>query len=142
MGYLLRRLLSEMRGQTDALLEPLGLTHAQWEPLFKLWKSQAGTVAELARDMQTDPSAATRLLDRLEAKGYCKRVRSIDDRRVVNLKLTPEGVAAAKRIPPVLAHVMNADLAGFSRGEWQALLSYLRRMLANAKSADRGAAGG
>ncbi len=49
VGYLLRRLLTEMRNQTDVRLEPHGLTNAQWEPLFKLWKSQARTVAELAQ---------------------------------------------------------------------------------------------
>jgi len=134
VGYLLRRLGVSMKTETDKRLEPHGLTNAQWEPLFKLRKSQASTVAELAREMQTDPGATTRMLDRLEAKGLCKRVRSVEDRRVVNLELTPEGEDAADMVPPALADVMNAHLAGFSKTEWQALLGYLRRMLANAEA--------
>jgi len=132
VGYLLRRLIHTIRAEIDLRLEPHDLTHAQWEPLYKLKKCQAGTVAELARELQTDPGATTRLLDRLEAKGLCKRVRSTEDRRVVNLELTPEGEASAEHIPQALADVMNAHLAGFSKTEWQALLGYLRRMLANA----------
>lgn len=134
IGYLLHRLLCSLRSETDVRLEPHGLTNAQWQPLFKLQKSQASTVAELAREMQTDPGATTRMVDRLEAKGLCKRVRSCEDRRVVNLELTPDGELAASKVPPALAEVMNAHLAGFSKTEWQALLGYLRRMLANAEA--------
>jgi DNA-binding MarR family transcriptional regulator len=134
VGYLLRRLLISMRQEIDKRLEPHGLTSAQWEPLFKLQKCKTSTVAELAREMQTDPGATTRLLDRLEAKGLCKRVRSTEDRRVVNLELTPDGEAAADKVPGALAEVMNAHLAGFSKTEWQALTGYLRRMLANGEN--------
>jgi DNA-binding MarR family transcriptional regulator len=134
VGYLLRRLVTSIKAEADKRLEPHGLTNAQWEPLYKLKKSHACTVAELARVMQTDPGATTRMLDRLEAKGLCKRVRSTEDRRVVNLELTAEGDDAADKIPGALAEVMNAHLAGFSKTEWQALLGYLRRMLANAEA--------
>src|SRR3954468_5070118 len=92
VGYLMRRVLMAITQDTDKRLEPHGLTHAQWGPLFKLRNGcGSATVAELAREMQMDPGAMTRLLDRLEAKGLCKRVRSTDDRRVVNLALTQEG---------------------------------------------------
>ena len=74
----------------------------------------------------------TRMLDRLEAKGLCQRVRSSDDRRVVNLEITDAGREAAKVIPEVLSRVQNAYLAGFSVEEWETLKSYLRRMLDNA----------
>jgi DNA-binding MarR family transcriptional regulator len=85
----------------------------------------------------------TRLLDRLEAKGLCKRVRSTEDRRVVNVELTAAGEEAADQIPKALSEVLNASLAGFSKTEWQAFKGYLRRMLENAgdlKEADEVAA--
>lgn len=132
VGYLMRRVLLALTQDTDKRLEPHGLTHAQWGPLFLIRKSGSATVAELARELQMDPGAMTRLLDRLEAKGLCKRVRSTDDRRVVNLALTPEGQKAADKVPVALAEVMNAHLAGFSRTEWQALKGLLQRMLDNA----------
>lgn len=134
VGYLMRRVLVAITQAADRRLEPDGLTHTQWGPLFMLRNSRASTVAELARELQTDPGAMTRLLDRLEAKGLCRRERSTDDRRVVRIALTPEGNAAASRVPAVLAQVMNQTLSGFTRAEWESLKGMLTRMLANAES--------
>jgi DNA-binding MarR family transcriptional regulator len=134
VGYLMRRVLMAVTQAADRRLEPDGLTHTQWGPLFMLRSSRASTVAELARELQTDPGAMTRLLDRLEAKGLCRRERSTDDRRVVRIVLTPEGDAAASRVPTVLAQVMNQALSGFSRAEWESLKGMLGRMLVNAEA--------
>jgi DNA-binding MarR family transcriptional regulator len=90
------------------------------------------TVAELARGCQQDAGSMTRLLDRLEAKGLVRRVRSGEDRRVVNIELTDEGRAAAKKIPAVLCGVQNAHLHGFTVEEWRTLKGLLRRILDNA----------
>ncbi len=132
VGYLMRRVLSAVAHEVERQLEPSDLTSAQWLPLLKLHMGQGGTVAELARGCQLDAGAMTRLLDRLEAKGLCRRVRSVADRRVVNIELTEEGRVAAIGIPVVLSRVQNACLAGFSAGEFETLKGFLRRMLANA----------
>jgi len=115
--------------QVDKRLDVHELTSAQWGPLMRLRTTGGSTVAELARWLQVDAGAMTRLLDRLEKKGLCKRVRSTEDRRVVKVELTPEGATAIQQVPAVLAEVMNAHLAGFSKTEWQALKTYLQRML-------------
>jgi DNA-binding MarR family transcriptional regulator len=130
-AYLMRRILSCMASEVDGALEPRGLTSAQWVPLFKLHMGLASTVAELARECELDAGAMTRLLDRLEAKGLLARVRSSEDRRVVNLELTKEGREAARQIPEVLCKVQNAFLQGLSVEEWQQLKDLLRRVLAN-----------
>jgi len=132
VGHMMRRVLGSIAQEVERQLEPTGLTNAQWVPLFKLALGRASTVAELARECQLDAGGMTRLLDRLEAKGLCRRVRSSEDRRVVNLELTPEGAEAAKEIPEVLSRVQNAHLAGFSEDEWKTLSGLLNRMLDNA----------
>jgi DNA-binding MarR family transcriptional regulator len=129
VAYLMRRILSLIAQGVERELEPQGLTNAQWVPLLKLYMGRASTVAELARECELDAGSMTRLLDRLEAKALCRRVRSSEDRRVVNLELTPAGRAAARDIPLILSRVQNAHLAGFSLEEWEVLKSYLRRML-------------
>jgi len=134
VAYLMKRVLASFIQQAELRLEPQDLTHAQWMPLFKLRQARRMAVAELARELQMDAGAMTRLLDRLEKKGLCKRVRSTEDRRVVMLELTPEGEAAAELVPGVLTDVLNAHLAGFSKTEWQALMGYLRRMLDNGEA--------
>lgn len=131
VGYLMRRVVNGIAHGVDRRLEGVGLTNAQWVPLFKLYLKHAATAAELARGCQVDAGAMTRMLDRLEAKGLIRRLRSTDDRRVVNIELTAEGVQAAEQIPAVLCEVQNAHLAGVSRDEWLALKGTLRRMLEN-----------
>jgi DNA-binding MarR family transcriptional regulator len=76
----------------------------------------------------------TRMLDRLEAKQLCRRVRSSQDRRVVHLELTQAGSAAAREIPAILCRIQNAHLAGFSVDEWETLKSYLGRILETAQA--------
>jgi len=133
VGYLIRRVMLAVGQEIERQLEPSDLTNAQWVPLFKLYLGKASTVAELARECHMDAGAMTRLLDRLEAKGLCRRVRSLDDRRVVNIELTDFGLEAAKGIPVVLSRVQNAHLAGFSVQEFETLKGFLRRILDNAQ---------
>jgi len=135
VGYLMKRVIMSITQAADRRLEPQGITHAQWGPLFMLRRSRASTVAELARELNTDPGAMTRLLDRLECKGLCRRIRSTDDRRVVNIELTPEGEVAADKVPAELSQILNEHLAGFSKTEWTELKGYLRRMIENGELA-------
>lgn len=134
VGYLMRKVMSSIRTQADAQLSIHDLTYAQWLPLFKISRFEQTTVASLARDLETDPAAMTRALDRLEAKGLVLRERSTTDRRVVQLALTPEGQAVADKVPAVLADVLNGHLSDFTHDEWQLLLRLLRRMLANGEA--------
>jgi DNA-binding MarR family transcriptional regulator len=131
IGLLTKRAMHSIVLQVDRRLAPHDLTHAQWVPLYKLAKGHCSTMAGLARDVALDPAAMTRALDRLEAKGLLKRVRSTEDRRVVNLVLTEEGERIAELVPAVLAEVFNAHLAGFTKAEWTTLVSLLQRLVAN-----------
>ena len=133
VGYMMRRIISLVGHGIEAELESTGLTNAQWVPLFKLYRGDASTVAELARICDIDAGSMTRLLDRLEAKGLCRRVRSCDDRRVVNIELTDAGRLAALDIPKALCSIQNAHLQGFSIEEWESLKGYLRRILVTAQ---------
>ena len=131
VGYLMKRVMVSMSLQIDRRLAPNDLTRAQWSPLMQLKKHGPSTVAELARSQAMDAGAMTRLLDRLEKKSLCKRTRSAEDRRVVQVELTPEGHAALRGVPAMLSEVLNQHLAGFSDSEWRSLRHLLQRMAEN-----------
>jgi DNA-binding MarR family transcriptional regulator len=131
VGYLMRKVMGSIRSQVDARLSACGMTYVQWLPLYKLMLHERATAASMARELEIDPGAMTRSVDRLVAKGLVQRERSQEDRRVVHLVLTEEGRQAAARVPAVLVDVLNAHLQGFSDTEWQLLLQFLNRMLAN-----------
>jgi len=132
VGYLMKQIIGMVSQDIERRLAHTDLTSAQWVPLFKIHFGQASTVAELARHCSLDAGAMTRLLDRLEAKGLVRRVRSDTDRRVVNLELTEAGTQAASEIPEILSGVQNAHLADFSTQEFETLRGYLQRILNNA----------
>lgn len=134
VGYLMKRIVASVVQQVDRRLVTHGLTNAQWGPLMRLRSDGPCSVAELARWLAIDAGAMTRLLDRLEKKGLCRRLRSSADRRVVQVELSPDGEAAIAGVPAVLAEVMNAHLAGFSEAEWQTLKGLLSRMLATGEA--------
>lgn len=133
-GYLLRRLYASMQRHFEKRMQPLDLTAGQWGPLLLMAEGRGNTAAELARGMDIDTGAMTRMLDRLEAKGLVARARSASDRRVVRLELTAEGLKVASQIPHQLAEVLNLHLKDFKTDELTMLMGFLQRMIANGAS--------
>lgn len=131
LGRQLFTVMTLMRREAEGRMTDLGLTDAQWKPLFLLQAGRASNAIELAREMDVDTGAVTRMVDRLEAKGLIERVRSDDDRRVVHLRLTRSGEDTAKKVPHILAAVNNDFLRGFSETEWKQLRKLLARLAAN-----------
>jgi DNA-binding MarR family transcriptional regulator len=131
VGHQLFNVMMLIRREVEVRMAAHGLTDAQWKPLWMLKAGRAATAFELAREMDVDAGAVTRMVDRLATKGLVDRVRSETDRRVVHLRLTPAGEAAADRIPHVLAAVNNDFLRGFSESEWKQLRKLLDRMAGN-----------
>ena len=109
-------------------MEPLGLTQAQWIPVLRLASGEAQTAADLARSTMQTPGAMTRLVDRLVEKGIIERERSTDDRRVVRLRLTEEGMRAAVQVPDIVRSVNHAALSPLAPDELAQFQSYLRRI--------------
>lgn len=131
IGYLIKATHASLQRAIDHEVAPLDLTAMQWTPLMRMAAGHAATAAELARVVNMDTGAMTRMLDRLESKGLIRRMRSVEDRRVIKLELTDEGWAKARLIPPLLYKVVNDHLTGFDEAERDVLKGLLRRMLVN-----------
>ena len=115
-----------------------GVTYGQWPPLAALGRGQSRTATELARELQTDAGAMTRMLDRLEEKGFIARSRDSSDRRVTLIGLTEEGTRAVEPIREVLAEVLNEAMRGFSQAEFDQFRGYLQRVHANVREMSGG----
>jgi DNA-binding MarR family transcriptional regulator len=127
----LKLVTSSLVRRVDRQMQPLELTGLQWEPILMLWLGRADTVAGLARMIQMGDASMSRMLDRLEEKDLVRRERSADDRRVVNLHLTPKGRKVANRIWPIVVDGMHVHLDGFKKDELAQFNDFLARMLAN-----------
>jgi DNA-binding MarR family transcriptional regulator len=137
IGHQLVGLMSLMRREVESRMAAHGLTDSQWKPLWLIKSGRADTSLEIARQLDMDAGAVTRMVDRVVAKGYVERVRSDSDRRVVHLRLTAAGEAAVAHVPHVLASVNNDFLQGFSEAEWKQLRKLIARMAANGAALQR-----
>jgi DNA-binding MarR family transcriptional regulator len=131
VGYLLKRAGGQLTLTVDRALAPFDMTHAQLGIFLKLLHGHANTAADLARDLMTDTGAMTRLLDRLEEKGFIQRTRSCADRRVVEVALTSKGTELADQMTQVVIDALNHHLRGFSAAEVAQFTDFLKRMIAN-----------
>ena len=131
LGYYLSKARNVLIERTDRALAPLGLTAQQVGVIVLLACGRAHTPYELSRAMSYDSGSMTRMIDRLEKKGFVSRTRSDADRRMVDLKLTPQGLEASKQLPSLGAAVLNAQLRGFSADDLATLIDLLSRFIAN-----------
>ena len=131
VGYLMSRARASLLSALDARLEQFGLNAMQFAVLKHLANGDAGTAADLCRVMYYDGGSMTRVVDRLEERGLLRRERCREDRRVVYLRVAPNGRALLPRLLAAASGVIEAHLAGFSPAETQMLKAYLKRMIEN-----------
>ena len=135
LGYLARRIFQMSSSGLEALFEPEGITLTQWSALVSIFFDRGNTCAELARDIAHDKGATTRLVDTLVERGWVERRRDGDDRRVINLSLTPDGEEVARRCRHKVIDCWNHWLDGWESddiGQLVRLLQRLRDTLAEA----------
>src|SRR5712671_6912471 len=85
------RIRKALRGEFEARAAELDITASQLQVLHRLWGGDGILTSTLTRDICSDGGTITGLLDRLEAKGLIRRERSSDDRRAVQVFLSPAG---------------------------------------------------
>ncbi len=128
IGGLLSRVKMKLMDALDAELAPFDITSAQYVILVNL-ANGVDSASALCKGVSYDPGAMTRMVDRLERKGFVRRVRSPEDRRVVKLVLTEEGKAVYPKLLASATAVMNRKLHGFSKAEARQLEDLLQRIL-------------
>ncbi len=135
LGLLFRQLRDAMWACMELELANLGhdLTFSQYITLKKLAAGTAG-VTDLARAAEVNPSAMTRLLDRLEAKGLVARSADPADRRALNIQLTDAGLAIWQDVNKCGERVRERAMTGMSEAEREQLTRLLERARDNLTS--------
>jgi len=74
------------------------LSQPEYRVLFLASEHQKCSMQEIARDLGFTKGGATRVVNRLEDKGYIKRQRSPEDGRVCCVGVTPQGSMLVKTV--------------------------------------------
>ena len=104
-------------------------------------ESEQTTLGDVARRLMVTPAVVTGLIDRLERRGYVRRINSTDDRRRVLLALTDEGRAAAEAVSSSLRQEIASALGGFSLSDLEQLDSSLAKLRPVATELERATPG-
>jgi MarR family transcriptional regulator, organic hydroperoxide resistance regulator len=133
-----RRLLSALE-RTTALLaatvgmrlqRDTGLPLVLFESMAVIADRDQCRIYDLAADLGVSSGGASKLVDRLEAEGYCRRRPNPRDRRSSLLELTPAGtalMAAAERV--VEARLDDLLASRLSRADIAELAALLQKLL-------------
>jgi DNA-binding MarR family transcriptional regulator len=116
-GYLIRRMNNLVMPRAEALFSDTEITFSHWVSLVALRDGIASTAAGIARLINQDTGAVTRLIDQLETRGLFTRTREKSDRRVIKLSLTAEGRAVSGALTPRLVDFWNGVLEDCSRSD-------------------------
>jgi DNA-binding MarR family transcriptional regulator len=123
----LMRTTDLIRRKLAGFIEPHGITLQQYNVLRILRGAGEDGVPtlQIAERMVEQTPGITRLLDRLEAKGFVKRQRCEKDRRQHLCWITPKGAALLEKLDGPAIDVGEESMKGLTHEERQALIRLL-----------------
>jgi len=120
------RIFAQMLRERGITIHP-----AHGRILFVLWRDGPMPIHDLARLVALGKSTLTNALDRLEASGDVKRVRSGEDRRSITVELTPRTGETKAHYEEVSRAMTKLFYRDFASEEIDAFERTLERILAN-----------
>lgn len=138
--YLLAKLNSRIRDLMNAALRTHGLKLVEWRLLQCLADAeQPRTVAELADLAVIDRTVASRVIDRMAARGLVNKQAMAQDRRFVSVTSSQAGLDLFNQSNASAQDARRRLFQGLSEAEIDDLLRLLETMNANAESPVRSA---
>jgi DNA-binding MarR family transcriptional regulator len=104
---------------------PAGLSMAQFRLLHMVHRDPERSLADIADDLGVSAPAVTKMLDVLVERGLVRRNASENDRRRVDLALTPDGRDVMRQVRKALEARVAERLAGLAPTEAAALAEAL-----------------
>jgi DNA-binding MarR family transcriptional regulator len=93
-----------------------------------LWEQDGLTQKELSSELGLTEATTVTAMDVMETRGLIQRRRNAQDRRKLNICLTPQGRALKRRLLPYAAEVNKVAVDGLSRQELGVLWELLERI--------------
>ncbi|MGD2124666.1 MAG: MarR family transcriptional regulator [Desulfobacteraceae bacterium] len=125
---LIRRYVRLRALYTKELAKNYGLSVPQLLCLQCLYENGNMSMSEIAENIMVNMSTVTGIVDRLEQKGFLKRLRVSTDRRVITIALTEKGKSLAENSPPAVHHKIIQAVKKLSEPEREEIFQALNRL--------------
>lgn len=106
----------------------LGISFTQYRVLKVLSFCEQISATELARRIDHDAGALTRLLDKMQVSGFVQRHACAEDRRAVEISLTDAGRALIKPLRNISERLTDLAFRDLSTDERVTLMNLLKRV--------------
>ena len=128
LGFAIHRTDMRLKQMGAQLLRPYGLTPEQFGVLATLCSRDGMNQRELADHLVKDRPNITRMLDKLQRKGWVERQPDPADRRVHRLHATAEGHDLMAQLSPQVLALRQRMFSELSPEEQAALRDLLDRL--------------
>ncbi|WP_051531592.1 MarR family winged helix-turn-helix transcriptional regulator [Clostridiisalibacter paucivorans] len=115
-------------------LKKVGVTRVQWIALYYLNRFGDMKQKELGEKMHVKESSIARLIDRMERDELIDRVKSKEDRRITNIRLTEKGAKYIQKLLPEGEKFNNIVSKDISEEDMDIFKKVLNKMVDNINS--------
>jgi len=129
IGFLIKRCGLLMSQLAEERFESEQISFTQWLVLIKLRFHTHMSATCLSEEMGHDMGALTRVVDSLERAGLVRRERSQQDRRAVEITITPQGRRVVESCMHFVVDLMNELVEPWSKEELDVLITQLQGLL-------------
>ncbi len=126
--FQIKRLIQAEEYHTKALNKEYQVSAPQLNCLMALFKNGPLPPSQIARYILVESSTVTGIIDRLEQKGFVKRIRSSQDRRKIFIELTDSGRTLASCAPPPIQLKLHDGLKKLNHQELDKILEVLNML--------------
>lgn len=136
-GYTIADMTRLLRRVFDRRAAHLGLTRAQWRALKLVGRTPGLSQAQLAEELDMEPIAVGRVLDRMQAAGFIERRNDPNDRRCWRLYPVGETPAAMIEMKAIADRLNDEVLEGISDEDFETVMRVLAAVKENLHALDR-----
>jgi MarR family 2-MHQ and catechol resistance regulon transcriptional repressor len=104
------------------------LTISQFAVLESLYHLGPMCQGQLSQKLLKSTGNMTMVIDNLEKAGFTRRVRSVEDRRMITIELTAAGKEEIERVLPLHVAAITAEMSVLTPAEQAALCELSRKL--------------
>ncbi len=120
-----------MRRFLETNMKKFDITPPQFEVLMTLWNEDGIVLSELGRRLSRDGPTITGIIDRMEKKKLVVRKRSLRDRRVIQVYLTPMAWEIKENLMKTQTEAGREVAGDFNSQDVATLEKLLKKVLSN-----------
>ncbi|QKF58296.1 MarR family winged helix-turn-helix transcriptional regulator [Aliarcobacter lanthieri] len=131
LGFILNKTALMSKTIFAKKIKEFDITPEQWSIIFRVVEAEGLTQKEISDSTYKDQANITRMIDRLEEKGFLQRQPNKTDRRISNIYPTKKAIDIVDDIALCSLNFNKELTKDFSKDEKKQLINLLNRVYKN-----------